>query len=112
MTDRLIIVNLINVIGLTNNMDQKDKKTMFISVAELAKMLGISRVAVFKKIQKGQIVAQKVGRSYVIAREEADTILHGTKSRVLTQEGKEEIEKAVEKVVDEYGETLKLLGKE
>lgn len=93
-------------------MEQKDKKTMFVSVAELAKMLGISHVAVFKRIQKGQIFAQKVGRSYVIAKEEADTIVHGTKSRVLTEEGKEEIKKAVEKVVNEYGETLKLLGKE
>ncbi len=37
-----------------------------ISVKEMAQRLGISRIAVFKKIQKGQIQAVKVGRSYVI----------------------------------------------
>lgn len=93
-------------------MENKSKKKQFISVAELAKMLGISHVAVFKRIKKGQIPAQRVGRSYVISMEDVSYLVHGTESNILTEAKKEEIENAVEKVVKEYGETLKLLGKE
>lgn len=93
-------------------MKNKDKKVIYISVPELAKMLGISRVAVFNKIKKGQIIAEKIGRSYAISMEEVHDIIHGSKPTVLTEEKKGEIKKAVAKVVEEYGETLKLLGKE
>lgn len=93
-------------------MQDKGKKAIFVSVAELAKMLGISRVAVFKRIKKGQIEAEKIGGSYAISAEHASEILHGSRSKQLTEEGKEEIKRAVEKVVHEYGETLRLLGKE
>jgi len=75
-------------------------------------MLGISHVAVFKKIKKGQIPAQKIGRSYAIYMEDVHDFMQGNSKRSLTEEKKVEIEKAVEKVVKEYGETLKLLGKE
>ncbi len=102
-----------NVIELTNNiLENKGKKAIYISVPELAKMLGVSRITVFKRIQKGQIVAHKIGRTYAISIEEANNLAHGTKSTVLTEQKKIEIKKAVEKVVKEYGETLKLLGKE
>jgi len=93
-------------------MENKGKKAIFISITELAKMLGISRVAVFKKIKKGQIRAEKIGRSYAISMEDATDIVRGVDSKVLTEEKKSEIKKAVEKVVKEYGETLRLLGKE
>jgi excisionase family DNA binding protein len=84
------------------------KNKDFLSTAELAKILGISRVAVFKKIQNGEIKADKVGRSYVISRKELGVIL----GSVLSPEKKKEIEKIVNKAVKEYGETFKLLGKE
>ena len=45
-----------------------DRLDMDISVAEAAELLGISRIAVFKKIQKGQLPAVKMGRSYAIDR--------------------------------------------
>ena len=93
-------------------MENKDKKTIFISVAELAKILGISRIAVFNKIKKGQILAEKIGRSYAISMENVAHMINGSVSNVLTEDKKQEIKKAVEKVVKEYGETLKLLGKE
>lgn len=93
-------------------MENKDKKAIFISVAELAKILGVSRIAVFNKIKKGQIPAHKIGRSYAISMEDVSDIVHGKKQNILTEDKKEEIKKAVEKVVKEYGNTLKLLGKE
>lgn len=93
-------------------MENKAKKAIYISVAELAKILGISRVAVFKRIQKGHIPAEKIGRSYAIPVEYAAEVMHAGIGGVLSDQKKEEIKKAVEKVVKEYGETLRLLGKE
>lgn len=83
----------------------------YISVAELAEILHISRIAVFNRIKKGQIPAEKVGRSYVISMKDVDEI-KGTDLKVLTEERKKTIEKSVEKTIKEYGETLRLLGKE
>lgn len=77
----------------------------FISTTELAEMLGVSRVAVHKKIKKGQIKAVKVGRNYVIEKEDLGGIL-GKKP---TKEEKKMIRESVKKVVREYGETLELL---
>src|SRR3989339_2289099 len=93
-------------------MENKGKKAIFISIAELAKMLGISRIAVFNKIKKGQIPAEKIGRSYAISMEHVDEIVNGKGSRILTEEKKKLIKEAVAKVIRDYGDTLKLLGKE
>ncbi len=93
-------------------MDKKGKKAAYVSVAELAKMLGVSRIAVFKKIKKGEIPAEKIGRSYAVSMENVSEILGSAKKGLLTDVKKEEIKNAVEKVVKEYGQTLKLLGKE
>ncbi|MFH1461106.1 MAG: helix-turn-helix domain-containing protein [Patescibacteria group bacterium] len=79
----------------------------FLTTTELAKLLGISRIAVFKKVKKGVIPAQKIGRNYVVRRKDLGLIL----GQILTKQDKSEIEKAVKKVVEEYGETLRLLGK-
>lgn len=92
-------------------MENKVKK-VYISVAELAKMLGISRIAVFNRIKKGQIPADKIGRSYAIPMEYVNDLIQGVSSKALNEEKKGEIKEAVKKVVKEYGETLRLLGKE
>ena len=93
-------------------MENKAQKITHISISDLAKMLGISRIAVFKKIKKGQIPANKIGRAYAISMEDVSDIVGGKKANVLTEEKREEINIAVERVVKEYGETLRLLGKE
>jgi len=84
------------------------KSSNFISIAELAKLLGISRIAVYKKVKKGYIKAQKIGRSFAIPRKCVADIM-GTK---LKPSHKSIIAKAVKKTVREYGETLRLLGNE
>ena len=84
------------------------KNNNFYSVSELADLLGISRVAVFKKIKKGQIKAFKVGRNYVIPKKELGVIL-GTE---LKEKDKKIIDQAIKRMVKEYGETLKLLSAE
>jgi len=82
------------------------KKRDFLSTSELAKILGISRIAVYKRIKAGKIKAEKIGRDFVINKKDLGNIL----GKELTKEEKTEIEKAVKKTVEEYGETLKLLG--
>ncbi|MEA3249322.1 MAG: helix-turn-helix domain-containing protein [Patescibacteria group bacterium] len=81
---------------------------MSYSVLELAKILGISRIAVFKKIKNGTIKAEKVGRNYVIKHEDVEHLI----PEILSDKLKEEIETSVGRVVKEYGETLKKLSRE
>lgn len=38
----------------------------FYTTPELAKLLGISRISVFKRVRNGSIKAQKVGRDFII----------------------------------------------
>jgi len=83
-----------------------DKK--LISTIEAAKILGISRVAVFKKIKSGDIRAKKIGRNFVIDKDEVFKFL----GKILSESKKREINEAVKKTVREYGETLRLLGQE
>ncbi|HEC66037.1 MAG TPA: DNA-binding protein [bacterium] len=84
-----------------------EKKRLF-STMEMAKILGISRIAVFKKIKSGEIKAIKVGRNYVIS----DKVLNRVLSKRLTPKQKKVIETAVHKTVKEYGDVLQRLGRE
>jgi cysteine synthase A len=45
------------------------KKKQYLSIQEAAKTLGISRIAVYKKVKKGQINSVRIGRSFAIPRE-------------------------------------------
>ncbi len=79
-----------------------------LSTTEVAKILGVSRQAVLKKIKSGKIKAEKIGRNYVINRADLPIESGGE----LTEEKKAVIDRAIQKTVQEYGETLRLLGKE
>jgi hypothetical protein len=83
-------------------------KKQYTTISELARMLGISHVAVWKRIKKGQITAEKIGNMYVITDKEVTNIL----GKKLTTKGKGQIEKAVKKAVKEYGEVLRKLGEQ
>ncbi|MFA6142946.1 MAG: helix-turn-helix domain-containing protein [Candidatus Omnitrophota bacterium] len=84
----------------------------YISIAELAKILGISRIAVYKKVKKGDIKAIKIGRSYAVPANAIDKKNRNINGKPLKDEEKRVIEKAVRKTVQEYGDVLKRLGKE
>jgi excisionase family DNA binding protein len=83
-------------------------RNKYITIAELADLLGVSHVAVWKRIKKGQIKAERIGRIYVITDKEVAHIL-GKKP---TAKDRGQIEKAVKKAVKEYGEVLRKLGEE
>jgi excisionase family DNA binding protein len=83
-------------------------KGKYITIPQLAKMLGISRIAVYKKVKSGQIKATRIGKNYVISDRDITHILGGK----LSDKDKRRIDAAVEKVIAEYGELLRMLGKE
>ncbi len=80
----------------------------YVTIPELAKILGLSRIAVFKKVKKGEIKAIKIGKTYGISRKYVESLL----GKVLGEDEKKEIDLAVKKTVSEYGQTLKLLGRD
>ncbi len=78
----------------------------YYSVSEFAEILGISRIAVYKRIKKGQIEAIRFGRNYAIPKKYVLEII----GENLSESKKKIIEEAVEKTFKEYGEVLKRLG--
>jgi len=80
----------------------------YITIPELAKLLGVSRIAIYNRVKKGQIPATKIGRTYIITDQTIANIL----GKKVTSSGKKRIDAAVRKTVREYGEVLKKLGKE
>lgn len=77
----------------------------FISTTEAADMLKVSRVTLFNKIKSGEIKATKVGRNYIIQKEEILNLVDNG----LSKSKRDKIEHGVDRVIEEYGETLKLL---
>ncbi len=81
LTFWLAYANLINM-----------KRENYYTTQELAKMLGISRVAVFKKIKSGEIKAVPAGRNYLISK---DSLPNEIK-KLIKKEQKETAEEVIE----------------
>lgn len=79
-----------------------------LTIPELARKLGISRIAVWNKVKAGEIPAAKVGRQYVISASDA-RIAAGEE---LSPKRQQWIKAAVDRVVREYGPVLKRLSRE
>jgi len=84
------------------------KENEYITIPELAKILGISRIAVYKKVKKGEIEATRIGRNYAISKKYISDFL----GKTLRDKAKKDIDKAIKKTVRDYGEVLRLLGRE
>jgi type I restriction enzyme M protein len=67
------------------------KRENYYTTQELAKLLKVSRVAVFKKIKSGEIKAMPAGRNYLIPK---DSLSHKIK-KFIEQEQKEIVEKVL-----------------
>jgi excisionase family DNA binding protein len=83
-------------------------KQEYLTIPQAAKILGISRIAVYNKVKKGQIKAQKIGRSYAIPR---SVVGIGT-SKTLSARSKRVIDEAVRKTIQDFGEAIRMLGRE
>jgi len=84
------------------------EKEKYITIPQLAELLGVSRIAVYNRVKKGEIPATKIGRTYVITDKTIASIL----GKAVTGKGKKRIDAAVLRTVREYGEVLKKLSKE
>lgn len=80
----------------------------YYSTSEVAQILHLSRIAVFNRIKKDTLKAEKIGRNYIISREHLLEAL----GKSVGKENKANIERAVDKAVKEYAKTFKLLEKE
>jgi excisionase family DNA binding protein len=74
----------------------------------LARLLGVSRITVYKRVKRGEIPATRVGRMYVINDRTVRDIIGGEVSSLT----KQQIDSAVHKTMSEYGDLLKQLGSE
>ncbi len=69
------------------------------STPEVAKILGISRIAVFKKIKTGKLVAMRVGKGYVITKENL-MVHYRSKLAKAAKKMANEIEEPIDKISD------------
>ncbi|MFH1798193.1 MAG: helix-turn-helix domain-containing protein [Candidatus Omnitrophota bacterium] len=88
-----------------------EKKSYF-SIAEVAKILGFSRTAVYNKVKKGQIKAIRIGRSFAISDDTIKKLVGNIHGKPLEEKEKKEIDQVISRTIKEYGETLKRLGNE
>ena len=79
----------------------------YLSTIDAAKVLGISRIAVFNRIRSGSLKALRVGGRYLIEPGEV-----GLLYRDLTKTDKRKIRLAVQRVLKEYGDVIRKLGSE
>lgn len=80
----------------------------YLTIKELADILHVSRISIFKKVKKGEIKAERIGKIYILPKKQLNDVLYNTLSEKL----KKEIEHGVLKVINEYGDVIKKLGEE
>ncbi|MDE1940603.1 MAG: excisionase family DNA-binding protein [Patescibacteria group bacterium] len=74
-------------------MNRNLPKQSHYSTVEAAKLLHVSRITIFNRIKSGLIPAHKVGRNFVIGREDLEAALGHT----ITARQKDEIKRVVKK---------------
>jgi excisionase family DNA binding protein len=80
----------------------------YVTIPQLAKILGVSRITIYNKVKNGEIDAIRIGRIYAIPKKYILEILGDT----LSTKTKKLIEEAVRRTVQEYREVLIKLGNE
>ena len=88
------------------------EKSEYFSIAQVARILKISRIAVYKKVKKGELGAIRIGKIYAIPKENILRNIRRIKGHPLSSEDMDRIKRAVDKTVKDYGEVLKRLGSE
>ena len=81
-------------------------KGKYITIPELAELVGVSRIAIYKKVKKGQIPAIRIGRNYVIT----DNIIAEVLDTKISADSRRQIRAAVKKTIEQYGEVIKELS--
>lgn len=78
----------------------------FLTLKNVADLMGKSRATIWRRVKAGKIKANKIGKSYFVSEKDLPGIY-----KILNKSEKDFVKTAVEKVVQDYGETLKKLGK-
>lgn len=78
-----------------------------LTVSEVSKKIGLSRMQVIRQIREGKILAQRVGRSYVIPEDGLPGIY-----RKISEAERKRVGEAVHRVLLEYGDVIRRLGRE
>lgn len=84
----------------------------YLSIAQVAKILKISRTAVYKRVKKGDIGAIRIGKIFAIPKDYIQQKFKAVRGHPLKEEEKNKIKRVVKKTFAEYGEVLKRLGAE
>lgn len=84
----------------------------YVTIPQLAALLGISRIAVYKKVKKGLIEASRIGRNYAIATDYIRKNIADIKTALLEEHELDSIDQTMKKAMSEYGEVFKALGKD
>ena len=79
----------------------------YLSIPEVASALGMSRIALYKMVRRGEVRSIRIGRTYGIPR----SFLAETKG-TMNAARKKRIKVAVKRAVKDYGELLHRLGAE
>ncbi len=81
-------------------------KEKYITIPRLAELLGVSRISIYKRVKRGQIPAIRIGRNYAITDQTIAQVL----GEELSERRKRQIDAAIKKTVEQYGEVLKELS--
>lgn len=88
--------------------EKRSPNNQYLSIPKVASILGISRIAVYKKVKNGDIKSIRIGKSYGIHR----SYLSHINGNAISSARKKKINRAVERTIKEYGELLRKLGNE
>lgn len=80
----------------------------YYTIPQVAEILRISRIAVYKKVKSGKLKAKRVGRNYAIP----ESALPAAPRKELRPKDKARLDAGIKRVMGEYGETIRLLGRE
>ncbi len=83
-------------------------QSVWFSIPQLAKELGISRIAVYRKVKDGRIPAVRIGRNYAISVNTAQALIKERNAK----NSREWLDHAVKRVVAEYGVVLQWLSRQ
>ena len=79
-----VILRLHRTGEASGEVSAEHRSSEHISIADLAKQLGISRIAVYQRIKTGKIKATKAGRNYIISAQDIPSTPDINKKELLT----------------------------
>ena len=83
----------------------------YLTVPELARILGISRIAVYKKVKKGHIHAIRIGRNFAISTDYIKKNIADIEQTLRAEDELLETKELMQKAFKDYGEVFRRLGK-